>query len=67
MMAAIASASASVILINIVILLVTQPEAAPAHEIAQLGLYSRGGIRMGVGKKSDAFVICLTDVFYKPS
>jgi hypothetical protein len=67
MMAAIASASATVILINIVILLVTKPEAAPTQEIAQRGLYSRGGIRMGFGKKSDTFVIFLTDVFYKPS
>jgi hypothetical protein len=49
-MAAIASAKA--ILVNIVILLATKPEAASADQIAQLGLYSHGGIRRGFARSA---------------
>jgi hypothetical protein len=49
-MAAIANAKASVILINMIILLVLKPNVAPADQIAQQDIYFRARIRMGFGQ-----------------
>src|SRR5712691_6285880 len=49
-MTANASASARVILVNIVILLVSKPEAASADWIGERGVYFRARIRMGFAR-----------------